>query len=141
MQVFVVGSPIYTAQCLDRLRLNKQIVECGQILSALRGDTKAWVNHPCTKQYRNHQLWLYYYQKSLLNYKRGDLKMSMWYSNAADYIRPGFHIQAYYDQMKRRLYTKDRNHYGVWSSLGESYENWYWSDVDNVWLKYKQNKS
>ena len=138
MQVFVVGSPIYTARCLDKLRLNKQIVECGQILSALRGNTKAWVNHPCTKQYCNHQLWLYYYQKSLLNYKKGDLKLAVWYSNAADYIRPGFHVQMYYDQMKRRLYTKDRNHYAEWSSLGESYENWYWSDIDNSWLKYKQ---
>lgn len=139
MQVFIVGSPIYTAKCLDKLRLNKQIVECTQILSALQDKTNAWANHPCTKQYSNHQLWLYYYQKSLMNYKKGDIKMSEWYSKAADYIRPNFHIQEYYDQMKRRLYTKNKIHYGDWSVLGESYENWYWSHSENKWLKYKQN--
>lgn len=139
MQVFIVGSPIYTAKHLDRLRLNKQIVECGQILSALRGETKAWLNHSCTKQYERHQLWLYYYRMSLMKYKLGDLSLAEWYSKAADYIRPKFHIQEYYDQMKRRLYTKNPIHYVVWERLGESYENWYWSYSENKWLKYKQN--
>lgn len=139
MQVFIVGSAFYTATCLDKLRLNKQIIECGQILAALRGETKAWVNHPCTKQYQKHQLWLYYYQKSLLSYKNGNLKLSEWYSKAADYIRPSFHIKAYYDQMKKRLYTKNNAFYSRWQDLGESYENWYWSYSENRWLKYYQS--
>ena len=32
MQVFIIGSPFETAKCLDSKRLNKQIMECGQIL-------------------------------------------------------------------------------------------------------------
>lgn len=141
MQVFIVGSPIYTAKHLDKLRLNKQIIECSQILSALNGKTKAWLNHPCTKQYEKHQLWLYYYRMSLMNYKLGNILLAKLYSKNADCIRPKFHIQEYYNQMKRRLYTKNPIHYNLWENLGESYENWYWSYRENKWLKYKQLKS
>ncbi|MBR5476684.1 MAG: hypothetical protein IKV17_07700 [Bacteroidaceae bacterium] len=38
MQVFIIGTPLETAIALDPLRLNKQIVECQQILDALNGD-------------------------------------------------------------------------------------------------------
>ena len=51
MNVFVIGSPIETAKCLDPRRLNKQIIECKQILKAIDGETKAWANHPATKMY------------------------------------------------------------------------------------------
>ncbi|MBO5880184.1 MAG: hypothetical protein J6Q57_00850, partial [Paraprevotella sp.] len=61
------------------------------LLSALRGESKAWLNHPCTKQYERHQLWLHYYRISLMKYKLGDLSLAEWYSKAADYIRPKFH--------------------------------------------------
>jgi hypothetical protein len=37
MQVFIVGSPLETAKALDNRRLNKQIIECQQILDALNG--------------------------------------------------------------------------------------------------------
>lgn len=39
---------------------------------------------------------------------------------------------------KRRLYTKDHEHYKQWECHGESYENWYW--VDNKWKIYKQKQ-
>jgi hypothetical protein len=35
MQVFVIGSAIETAMCLDKKRLNKQIIECQQILKGI----------------------------------------------------------------------------------------------------------
>lgn len=38
-----------SAKCLDRQRLGKQRVEIYQILRALHGETKGWVNHPATK--------------------------------------------------------------------------------------------
>lgn len=40
--------------------------------------------------------------------------------------------------MKRRLYTKDNNHYKQWADLGESEENWYF--VDGEWVKYRNGK-
>lgn len=46
MQIFITGSPLETAEALDARRLNKQIIECRQILAAIDGTSKAWSNHP-----------------------------------------------------------------------------------------------
>ena len=56
----------------------------------------------------------------------------------ANEFKPSWHTQEYFNNMKRRLYTKDNEYYKQWESLGESYENWYW--VDNKWKIYKQTK-
>lgn len=42
-----------TAKVLDRARLGKQRVENLQILKALMGLSKGWVNHPATKMWSN----------------------------------------------------------------------------------------
>ena len=68
MNVFIVGSPLETAKALDHRRLNKQIIECHQILKALRGETMAWANHPCTLQYKGHEMWLRCYLLTLHYY-------------------------------------------------------------------------
>lgn len=65
-----------TAKALDNKRLGKQRVEAYQILKALRGDyndTGAWVNHPATVMWRNHQyeLALYGLTISMEFYERG----------------------------------------------------------------------
>lgn len=41
-----------SAECLDNKRLGKQRVEVLQLLKAIHGETKGWVNHPCTKMWR-----------------------------------------------------------------------------------------
>ncbi len=45
---------------LDNSRLNKQIIEAGQILSAIKTG-KGWVNHPITKSFKPYpgSLWIY----------------------------------------------------------------------------------
>ena len=50
-----------SAECLDNQRLGKQRVEAWQIIKALRGETKGWVNHPATKMWRNHEVALAMY--------------------------------------------------------------------------------
>lgn len=150
MQVFIIGSPLDTAKNLDRRRLNKQIIECGQILKAIWGESKAWANHPCTIQYRENETWLWYYYQTLAFYRNyinkasnqfgdisiEDLNKAKRKSKIADRYKPNFHTSAYFDNMKKRLYTKDNEYYKQWENLGESYENWYW--VDNKWKIYKQ---
>jgi hypothetical protein len=118
---------------MDKLRLNKQILECRQILDALNG-AKAWSNHPCVLQYRGYEGWLQNYMKCLEVYVRGNVQVSAAWSILANDIRPDWHTQEYYDQMKRRLYTKDPEHYKQWVDLGESDCNWYC--VDGEWRKY-----
>ena len=42
-----------SAKVLDRQRLGKQRVECLQLLNAITGNSTGWVNHPCTKMWRD----------------------------------------------------------------------------------------
>lgn len=139
MQIFIIGSPFETAQALDKRRLNKQVIECRQILKAINGETKAWANHPCVKMYREHVEWLKMYLGALDDYRDGDMEHAKFFSLLANkYWKPLFHTQEYLDQMKRRLYTKDNNHYKQWAHLGESDVNWYY--VDCEWLYYRNGK-
>ena len=137
MQVFIVGSPLETARALDPKRLRKQIIECGQILDALSGFT-AWRNHPAVLQYRGYEEWLEHYTACLEAHKMGNNNYALCCNRIANQMTPSFHTQEYYDQMKRRLYTKDTQHYAQWADLGTSEENWYF--VDGSWRKYINGK-
>ena len=137
MQVFIIGTPLETAMALDPKRLNKQIIECGQILDALNG-AKAWSNHPCVLQYRGYEKWLEIYKGILMSYEKCEFGSAILTNMYVDNYRPDWHTQEYYDQMKRRLYTKDPGHYKQWAYLGESVENWYF--VDGEWRKYVNGK-
>lgn len=144
MQVFIVGSPLETAMILDKRRLNKQIIECRQILDALNGK-KAWSNHPCILQYKGYKEWLELYTYCLEEYYdfkyhncTDMLYLAKEWSERAFQYKPPFHSEEYFVQMKRRLYTKDNNHYKQWADLGESEENWYF--VENEWRIYKNGK-
>ena len=46
---------VQTAKALDYKRLGKQRVEAWQILQALRGQTKGWINHPASKMWAGHE--------------------------------------------------------------------------------------
>jgi Pyrimidine dimer DNA glycosylase len=50
-----------SAYVLDYRRLGKQRVEAKQILRALRGETKGWVNHPAAKMWQGHEALLVRY--------------------------------------------------------------------------------
>lgn len=137
MQIFIVGSPLETALALDSARLRKQIIECKQILDALQGN-EAWGRHPAVLQYRGHEQWLKHYMTCLNSVMCGAYDVAKIASNEADEVRPYWHCREYYEQMKRRLYTKDTYHYKQWAYLGESQENWYWSE--GAFIKYVDGK-
>lgn len=137
MQVFIVGSPLETAKALDPKRLNRQIQETKVILAALHG-AKAWSNHPCVLQYRGYEEWLRGYLRVLECHRRGNTRLAAFFDVETEQVRPDWHTYEYYDQMKRRLYTKDPGHYKQWAYLGESVENWYF--VDGEWRKYVNGK-
>ena len=72
MQVFTpYDTPLECAHVLwnDKKRFNKQIIECRQILDAIDGKSKGWVNHPVVKMYKPHREWLLYYACCLQAYK------------------------------------------------------------------------
>jgi hypothetical protein len=153
MNVFIIGSAIDTAKVLDPKRLNKQIVECRQIINAIKGNNKGWKNHPAVIQYQEYEDWLFGYLMCLENYywavykkdvpelTRPDLmEHAIKWSKLASELCPSFHTEEFFTQMKRRLYTKDNNHYKQWSALSESQENWYWSTKENRFIKYINGK-
>lgn len=137
MQVFIIGTPLETARALSKRHLNNQINEVQIILDALNG-AKAWSNHPCVLQYKADVGWLRAYKVCLNAYINGHYKEALKVSEYATRITPDWHTKEYYSQMKRRLYTKDKEHYKQWADLGESDCNWYF--VDGEWRKYVNGK-
>jgi len=67
MQTFLV-SPSFaeTAHCLDKKRLGKQRVEAKQILNALHGKSKGWVNHPATLMWYGYEDALSFYHDCMV---------------------------------------------------------------------------
>ncbi len=139
MQVFVpYPSPLDVAKCLDRKRLLKQITECKQILAAISGESAGWRNHPVTRMYREHRMWLDLYRRCLSAYSRGQIDEAMVHNADAFDYEPHFLTEAFCDHHKRRLYTKAPNLYPQFASYGKSEENWY--VVDGMVLRYENGK-
>lgn len=140
MQVFIIGSPWDTFNSLDKRRLCKQLIECRQILSIYNGESKAWKNHPIVRAYQPYQKWLTVYTWMLEEFleEKSDFLMLMNYNSWLKENAPKFHTEAYFNQMKRRLFTKNKTFYEGFKHLGESFVNWYY--VDNEWLYYKDGK-
>lgn len=67
------ANPIKTAKCLDSRRLNKQMIEVIQIISANTGIYVGWKipkyikNHPVTKMWENYENYLINYLDWLLS--------------------------------------------------------------------------
>lgn len=55
-----------SARVLDYRRLGKQRVECLQLLNALSGKTKGWVNHPAAKMWRGYEMALAAYKNACI---------------------------------------------------------------------------
>lgn len=149
MQVFVpFVNPFKCAGVLDPRRFNKQIIECEQILKAIRGESNAWANHPCVLMYREHEEWLQLYLNTFECYKAykntvgNDRDEALLYLSLADEwgkkamsVTPRFLCIPFSQQHRKRLYTKDPKYYVRWSDLGTSDENWY--VVNGKLLVYK----
>ena len=141
MQVFVVGSPLETAMALDKARLRKQIIECHQILAAIHGEGKGWFHHPVVLMYSepNSVRWLQMYADILEGYLDGSTGLIEADREARE-ITPVFHTEKFLIQMKRRLFSKDPEHYKQWASLGESLRNIYWSPSEKRFIEYENGK-
>lgn len=122
----------------DTRRYNKQLLEIKQILDALNGK-KAWSRHPAVLQYRGCEKWLEHYQRVLIYYNSLGVEHKF-YNEMAIKFSPEWHCEEYYNQVKRRLYTKNPEHYKQWEHLGRSDENWYWSKEENRFIKYINGK-
>lgn len=70
MQTFLASTnTLKAARALDNKRLNKQILECYQILNVLSGRSKtgAWRNHPAVLMWKGYEHGLWEYVLSLIH--------------------------------------------------------------------------
>jgi len=85
-----------SARALDYKRLGKQRVEAYQILNAIQGKSKGWVNHPCTVMWRPYEQALIRYGIAICNewllrgYKDTLLEKFMSQGNAEPIVVPNW---------------------------------------------------
>ena len=71
MQTFLPYSQYkLAAQALDNKRLNKQILECYQILNVLSGKSIGWRNHPAVLMWKESEYHLYTYVQVMIKEAR-----------------------------------------------------------------------
>ena len=119
----------FTAQHLDNKRLNKQILECYQILKVLsqRPVKGGWVNHPAVLMWKNHELHLYAYAQKMIKEakirgirtdKNSDNLLSLhnqyklkWGTSTPDWLLDKDKMSRIVATHRARLYVKDPEYY------------------------------
>ena len=121
MQVFLPYKNFYqAAKCLDRKRLNKQVLEIRLILKACVYKSKGWINHLIVKMWRGSESLLWHFGLTCCNeyfrktkrvhkYKKWYLRtMNLWTNkNKPEW----FSIDEIFLQYQANLFYKNFNHY------------------------------
>lgn len=136
MQVFIIGSILETALDLDKRRFHRQLSEARILQRAIKGENE-WKG-PLVDMYRYCYTWLSMYIMVFEAVKVNDLAFARYMSEQAELIKPNWFCEEYFNNMKARLYTKDKEYYKKWEEFGESHVNMYW--VDNEWRFIEQEK-
>lgn len=111
---------------LDRQRLGKQRVEAKQILQALRGERKGWVNHPATRMWRGYEgsLCLFGILSCVEWMQRGyvDNLLSWFCERAVQYPDKSypwwFRSEVFHRSHQSNLIRKDQAYYGgIWKGV------------------------
>lgn len=105
-----------SAACLDNKRLNKQIIECKQILMCLTGKSQAWKNHPAVLMWNGYAKCLADYGLALCQEFNNRFKHQHGYSTI--FIDTSFHAppwlgyEPYHSMHRAVLLDKDPEWYG-----------------------------
>lgn len=135
MQTFLPNhSWLISARILDRQRLGKQRVEAYQILRALRGEFKGWVNHPATRMWRGYERGLIYYTRIMCNEwtRRGYKdsihdKVTAMLDDYPSYERPWWMEEPrLFISHQSNLVRKDPNYYGLYFPQVPNDLPYYW---------------
>lgn len=156
MQTFLpFNSPAKCAEVLDNKRLNKQILECYQILKVISTNGKAWRNHPAVLMWEGaeNELWDYTMAMVQEAEKRGikttnnvanlNALQSQFQSNWGNGV-PAFKKNAEFKNRtlithRVNLYRKDPYAYGVFSnSLNSQYNKPCCDKCQYFWPTHKE---
>lgn len=118
-----------SASCLDYRRLGKQRIETLQILNALSGRSKGWVNHPATKMWKGYEYSLIVYGMTMCEEWISRGYKDTTYEKILDFIslyvagpRPRWLNDEFCASHRSNLLRKAPDHY---SQFG-------WSEPDNL---------
>lgn len=105
---------VASARCLDYRRLGKQRVEAYQILRALLGESKGWINHPATKMWDGYEAALAGYMNAMIDewIARGYRNTMAWRGTCGLILPPWFGKEEFHASHRSNLLRKDPVHYG-----------------------------
>jgi hypothetical protein len=138
MQTFLPLPSYYkTAKVLDYRRLGKQRIECKQILNALMGRSKGWVNHPATRMWRGYEINLIAYAVAICDewirrgYKDNQLKWflqewNMTKERGVIFDPPWMGDERFHASHRAALLHKAPEHYEQFGWTEEPKLDYYW---------------
>ena len=122
-----------SAAHLDTKRLGKQRVEAYQILRALHGLTRGWVNHPATKMWRGYEQALVLYGIAACeewlhrSYKDTTMaKIAAYQTTNTPEMPPWLGDERLHASHRSNLLRKDPHHYGPYGWSESSDLPYYW---------------
>lgn len=148
MQTFLPYSSYEkSAERLDNKRLNKQVLECYQILKALNGETKGWVNHPATLMWKG-------FEQSLVSYaivccneytkrfgkKSGLLEKIEAYKSDQPNVKPWWvGLESFHQSHRSNLYRKNSEYYHNFKDDYDKVQAYCWPIIvdKKKFLRYK----
>lgn len=157
MQTFMPSiEPSATAHMLDNKRLNKQILECYQILNVLSGRSMGWRNHPAVKMWRGSERVLWGYAQEMIYEARSrgiqtgknefnirelyNLFWEDWGSERPEFMNDGLVMARVITTHRANLFLKDPLYYADFQYAVNSEYNspccdrckYYWPTHDNI---------
>ena len=138
MQTFVPETSFAdSVRVLDRQRLGKQRVETLQIMKALAGLSKGWVNHPATRMWRGYEDALLVYQMyTVREWKARGYKDTCWDKTHAVYVEHFGEFPDTFDVEIPHWWGDDRVHDSHKSALVFKDPVWYTTVYPNVVGEY-----
>jgi hypothetical protein len=148
MQVFITEKSYkLSAQRLDNLRLNKQIIECNQIYKAIKGITDGWKNHCVTRLWED-------YPEELMKFatecyfelgRRGKnpckpYKFQIWTESTISELPHFIKLDWWLNAMRSHLLAKDYEHYSKFKWTAEPVYGYYAINKYGDWQKYSVRK-
>jgi hypothetical protein len=119
MQTFVPYPDFkLTVRTLDRLRLGKQRLETQQLLTAIAGGSKGWVNHPAAKMWSAHTDALKAYGNECINewVRRGyNNNMPLWEVPETYDMPWWWGWDMVHKSHRDNLFRKDAEHYSFFA--------------------------
>lgn len=117
---------------LDNKRLGKQRVEAYQIIKALTGQSKGWVNHPATVMWRGYESFLCKYGMVMCRewiyrgFNDSLMEKFNMYHDFFPEVRPWWYdYEPLHISHQSNLYRKDPVHYAQYENVG--------ADLPYVW--------